>query len=119
MSLTERKTAQIQQLQSAISNISQDIEKITASRLKEMTQGGRFQTLDSGVKESSKNLVKVKTQRDLKGKESEEEALNRANLLATQKEVSISGLMKVVGRVSTEMTKEKLIQYSFFKYMTD
>ncbi|KAG0048297.1 Structural maintenance of chromosomes protein 2 [Gryganskiella cystojenkinii] len=86
VALAERRTVQIQQLQSAITNISEDIEKITASRLKEMTQGGRFQTLDSSVKELSKNLVKIRTQRDLKGKESEEEELNRANLLSTQKE---------------------------------
>lgn len=49
------------------------------------------------MKELSKNLVKVKTQRDLKGKESEEEALNRANLLATQKDVCNSDLMKHAG----------------------
>ena len=86
--MTENKTAEIQQLQSAISNITQHIETITSNRLKEMTQGGKFQTLDTTVKELSKDMVKVKTQRDLKGKEAEEEEQNRAGLQATQKEVS-------------------------------
>ncbi|KAG0369594.1 RecF/RecN/SMC [Gamsiella multidivaricata] len=86
ITLTEHKTTEIQQLQSAISNITQDIEKITANRLKEMTQGGKFQTLDMTVKELSKEMVKVRTQRDLKGKEAEEEDQNRIGLQATQKE---------------------------------
>ncbi|KAG0310152.1 Structural maintenance of chromosomes protein 2, partial [Dissophora globulifera] len=86
VALTERKTTEVQQLQSAISNITENIETITANRLKEMTQGGRFQTLDTTVKDLSKEIVKVKTQRDLKGKEAEEEKQNRVGLQATQKE---------------------------------
>ncbi|KAG0000925.1 Structural maintenance of chromosomes protein 2 [Entomortierella chlamydospora] len=86
MALTDRKTAEIQQLQSAISNITQHIEIITANRMKEMTQGGKFQTLDATVKELSKEIVKFKTQRDLKGKEVEEEEQNRIGLEITQKE---------------------------------
>ncbi|KAF9110806.1 Structural maintenance of chromosomes protein 2 [Mortierella sp. AM989] len=86
IALTDRKTAEIQQQQSAISNITQNIEIITANRLKEMTQGGKFQTLDATVKELSKEIVKFKTQRDLKGKEVEEEEQNRFGLEATQKE---------------------------------
>ncbi|KAG0259679.1 Structural maintenance of chromosomes protein 2 [Mortierella polycephala] len=86
VSLTENKTVEIQQLQSAIANITQDIETITANRMKEMTQGGRYQTLDATVKELSKELVKIKTQRDLKGKEAEEEMRNRKGLVATQKD---------------------------------
>lgn len=85
--MTERLTEEIRQLESAIANIADDIEQIAANRLKEMTQGGKFQTLDTKVKDLSKELVKIRTQRDLKGKEAEEEELNRAGLISTQQEV--------------------------------
>lgn len=85
--MTERLTEEIRQLESAIANIADDIEQIAANRLKEMTQGGKFQTLDIKVKDLSKELVKIRTQRDLKGKESEEEERNRAGLISTQQEV--------------------------------
>ncbi|KAG9320976.1 hypothetical protein KVV02_000607 [Mortierella alpina] len=84
--LAQRKSAEIQQLQSAISNITQDIEKITANRIKEMTQGGKFQTLETNFKELSKELVKLKTQQDLKGKEADEEEQNRVVLVSTYEE---------------------------------
>ncbi|KAF9961458.1 Structural maintenance of chromosomes protein 2 [Mortierella alpina] len=84
--LAQRKSAEIQQLQSAISNITQDIETITANRIKEMTQGGKFQTLETNFKELSKELVKLKTQQDLKGKEADEEEQNRAVLVSTYEE---------------------------------
>ncbi|KAF9559990.1 Structural maintenance of chromosomes protein 2 [Mortierella alpina] len=84
--LAQRKSAEIQQLQSAIANITQDIEKITANRVKEMTQGGKFQTLETNFKELSKELVKLKTQQDLKGKEADEEEQNRVILLSTYEE---------------------------------
>ncbi|KAF9427715.1 Structural maintenance of chromosomes protein 2 [Entomortierella beljakovae] len=87
VALTESKSAEIQQLQSAISNITQHIEIISSNRLKEMTQGGRFQTLDATVKDLSKEIVKFKTQRDLKGKEAEEEEQNRIGLVVTKKEI--------------------------------
>ncbi|KAI1317847.1 Structural maintenance of chromosomes protein 2 [Mortierella claussenii] len=86
LTLSERKTAEIQQLQSAIVNINQNIEDITNNRLREMTLGGRFQTLDATVKDLSKEMVKVKTQRDLKDKEAQEEEQNRTGLVSTQKE---------------------------------
>ncbi|KAF9962365.1 Structural maintenance of chromosomes protein 2 [Mortierella alpina] len=84
--LAQRKSAEIQQLQSAISNITQDIEKITGNRIKEMTQGGKFQTLETNFKELSKELVKIKTQQDLKGKEAAEEEQNRVVLLSAYEE---------------------------------
>ena len=87
MALTTQTSEDIQQLQLAISNIGRDIESITTNRLKEMTLGGKFQTLDATVKDLSKDLVKVKTQRDLKGKEEKEEEHNRASLIKSQKEV--------------------------------
>ncbi|KAF9304322.1 Structural maintenance of chromosomes protein 2 [Mortierella antarctica] len=86
VAMTERLTEEIRQLESAIANIADDIEQIAANRLKEMTQGGKFQTLDTKVKDLSKELVKIRTQRDLKGKESEEEERNRAGLISTQQE---------------------------------
>ncbi|KAG0089028.1 Structural maintenance of chromosomes protein 2 [Podila epicladia] len=86
IAMTERLTEEIRQLESAIANIASDIEQIAANRLKEMTQGGKFQTLDTKVKDLSKELVKIRTQRDLKGKESEEEERNRAGLISTQQE---------------------------------
>ncbi|KAG0380118.1 Structural maintenance of chromosomes protein 2 [Mortierella sp. AD032] len=88
--LTTQTTEDIKQLQSTISNIEQDIESITTNRLKEMTLGGKFQTLDTTVKELSKDLVKVKTQRDLKGKEEKEEEHNRASLIKSQRETEKS-----------------------------
>lgn len=87
--MTERLTEEIRQLESAIANIADDIEQIAANRLKEMTQGGKFQTLDTKVKDLSKELVKIRTQRDLKGKESEEEERNRTGLISAQQEVKI------------------------------
>lgn len=90
MALTAQTNEDIQQLQLAISNIGRDIESITTNRLKEMTLGGKFQTLDATVKDLSKDLVKVKTQRDLKGKEEKEEEHNRASLIKSQKEVGIA-----------------------------
>lgn len=87
VAITERLTEEIRQLESAIANIADDIEQIAANRLKEMTQGGRFQMLDTKVKDLSKELVKIRTQRDLKGKEAEEEERNRAGLISTQQEV--------------------------------
>ncbi|KAF8929625.1 Structural maintenance of chromosomes protein 2 [Haplosporangium bisporale] len=86
VAMTERLTEEIRQLESAIANIADDIEQIAANRLKEMTQGGKFQTLDTKVKDLSKELVKIRTQRDLKGKEAEEEERNRAGLISTQQE---------------------------------
>ncbi|ORZ11270.1 hypothetical protein BCR41DRAFT_110256 [Lobosporangium transversale] len=86
LALIDQKSAEIEQLQSAISNIAQHIETITANRLKEMTQGGKFQTLDATVKDLSKEIVKVKTQRDLKDKEAQEEEQNHSGLLSTLKE---------------------------------
>ncbi|KAG0322604.1 Structural maintenance of chromosomes protein 2 [Linnemannia gamsii] len=88
--LTTQTTADIQQLQSTISNIEQDIESITTNRLKEMTLGGKFQTLDATVKDLSKDLVKVKTQRDLKGKEEKEEEHNRTSLIKSQRDTEKS-----------------------------
>ncbi|KAI8355426.1 RecF/RecN/SMC [Mortierella sp. GBAus27b] len=76
----EQKMAAIEQLQSAISNISRDIKTLSEKRLREVTQGGKYQTLDTTVKELSKEIVKVRTQRDLKGKEAEEEDQNRIGL---------------------------------------
>ncbi|KAF9927533.1 Structural maintenance of chromosomes protein 2, partial [Modicella reniformis] len=84
--LKEQKTDAIQQLQTAISNISQHIETLSANRLNEMTHGGKYQTLDTAVKELSKEIVKVRTQCDLKGKEVDEEVQNRTGLQTTQKE---------------------------------
>ncbi|KAG0201861.1 Structural maintenance of chromosomes protein 2 [Mortierella sp. GBA30] len=88
--LTEYKRAEIEKLQSAISNIAQDIENIATNRMKEMTQGGKFQTLETNFKELSRELVKLKTQQDLKGKEAEEEEQNRIVLVATQEETEKS-----------------------------
>jgi structural maintenance of chromosome 2 len=62
-----------------------------------MTQGGKYQTLDTTVKELSKEIVKVRTQRDLKGKEVEEEERNRTSLQATQQEVSLTSLHWMFG----------------------
>lgn len=90
MALTTQTNEDIQQLQLAISNIQRDIESITTNRLKEMTLGGKFQTLDAAVKDLSKDLVKVKTQRDLKGKEVNEEEHNRASLIKSHKETEKS-----------------------------
>ncbi|KAF9408145.1 Structural maintenance of chromosomes protein 2 [Podila epigama] len=100
LSQSEQLTAEIQQLESAIGNITKDIEKITANRLKEMTQGGKFQTLDTIVKDLSKDLVKVRTQRDLKAKETEEEEQNRASLVSTQQETD-----KLLGEKKKEYEK--------------
>ncbi|KAF9391151.1 Structural maintenance of chromosomes protein 2, partial [Mortierella sp. AD011] len=113
MALTDRKTAEIQQLQSAISNITQHIEIITANRMKEMTQGGKFQTLDATVKELSKEIVKFKTQRDLKGKEVEEEEQNRIGLEITQKETEKNLLEK-----RTEFQKLR-VTYNDLKHKHD
>ncbi|KAK3825070.1 MAG: RecF/RecN/SMC [Benniella sp.] len=82
----EQKTAVIQQLESAISKITQHIETLAENRVREMTQGGKYQTLDTSVKDLSKEIVKVRTQRDLKGKEVEEEERNRTSLQATHQE---------------------------------
>lgn len=112
MALTTQTNEDIQQLQLAISNIQRDIESITTNRLKEMTLGGKFQTLDAAVKDLSKDLVKVKTQRDLKGKEVKEEEHNRASLIKSHKEVRF-----VVYSSNVETTKfviTSITRYSFF-----
>ncbi|KAF9095480.1 Structural maintenance of chromosomes protein 2 [Mortierella sp. AD031] len=88
--LTTQRTEDIRQLELTISNIEKDIESITANRLKEMTLGGKYQTLDATVKELYKDLVKIKTQRDLKGKEEKEEEQNRVGLLKSQRETEKS-----------------------------
>ncbi|KAF8942673.1 Structural maintenance of chromosomes protein 2 [Haplosporangium gracile] len=103
VALTTQTTEGIQQLQMTISNIGQDIESITTNRLKEMTLGGKFQTLDATVKDLSKDLVKVKTQRDLKGKEEKEEEHNRTSLVKSKKETEKSKQEKL-----TEFEKLKV-----------
>ncbi|KAG0239526.1 Structural maintenance of chromosomes protein 2 [Actinomortierella wolfii] len=90
--LLAAKNNHIIELQSAIENIARDLDRISSSRLQEMTSGGRYQTLESTVKDLSKELVKLKTQSDLKGKEVQDETRNRstlaANLAETEKQLA-------------------------------
>lgn len=115
MALTTQTSEDIQRLQLAISNIGRDIESITTNRLKEMTLGGKFQTLDATVKDLSKDLVKVKTQRDLKGKEEKEEEHNRASLIKSQKEVRF---IMYASKVQTANLMLLLVQVTPFVVLT-
>ncbi|KAF9977056.1 Structural maintenance of chromosomes protein 2 [Actinomortierella ambigua] len=78
--LLETRSAHIVELQAAIDNISKDLDRIAASRSQEMIDGGRYQTLESAVKDLSREIVKLKTQRDLKAKEVNDESKNRSTL---------------------------------------
>ncbi|KAF9580847.1 Structural maintenance of chromosomes protein 2 [Lunasporangiospora selenospora] len=88
--LSEKRSTEVDHLQQTIANIVDDINKIAAQRLEEMTDGGKFQTLDTSVKNLSKELVKARTQRDLKAKEKEEELLNRQGLVSSRKETELA-----------------------------
>ncbi|KAF9158091.1 Structural maintenance of chromosomes protein 2 [Actinomortierella ambigua] len=92
-SLMQSQSSHVVDLQAAIENIARDIDRITSSRSEEMTHGGRYQTLESTVKDLARELVKLKTQCDLKAKEAHDESQSRGtlsvNLAETEKVLAI------------------------------
>lgn len=71
-----------------------DIEKRVGEIEKKRRQdGGRFEELDNVVKEHSKQLVKIKTQYDLKQSSVAEEEASKDQMAANVAEVSFSSFI--------------------------
>ncbi|OUM66282.1 hypothetical protein PIROE2DRAFT_6518, partial [Piromyces sp. E2] len=85
--------------------MEKEINEITLHREKELKTGGRFQELDETVKEISRRLVKIKTQKDLKIDSMREEAKSLESLETNAKEVE-----KVISKKKHEfdMANKKL-----------
>jgi len=78
-----------------------EINEITLHREKELKTGGHFQELDEAVKEISKYLVKVKTQRDLKLDSIKEESKSLESLESNTKDVE-----KAISKKKDQFDKE-------------
>ncbi|KAL1922238.1 uncharacterized protein VTP21DRAFT_9777 [Calcarisporiella thermophila] len=77
----------VDQLQSEIVNIDKEIKRISLRREKEMANGGKLQGLEDNAKEFSKELVRIKTQCDLKAGTIADEIKNKDTLIAARKEM--------------------------------
>jgi len=67
--------------------MEKEINEITLQREKELKTGGHFQELDEAVKEISRKLVKIKTQKNLKIDSMKEEAKTLESLDSSIKDV--------------------------------
>ncbi|KAL5113844.1 Structural maintenance of chromosomes protein 2 [Pleosporales sp. CAS-2024a] len=76
--VTELEDAQVR-MKREIGNLQEDIEKVKATREKELKKGGKFQALEEEVKTQSRDVVRLTTVIDLKRTSITEEEERRAN----------------------------------------
>ncbi|RUS34192.1 RecF/RecN/SMC [Jimgerdemannia flammicorona] len=76
----------VEKLKDEVAHIDGEIRKYTIKKQKEFANGGKFQELENAVKEFSKQLVRVRTQCDLKIASITEEEKNLEGLLANKAE---------------------------------
>jgi len=86
-----------------------EINEITLQREKELKTGGHFQELDETVKEISRKLVKIKTQRNLKIDSMKEEAKTLESLDSSIKDVE-KAISKKKGQYDNEAKKLEQIK---------
>lgn len=76
-------------LKSEIGHIEEDIKTVRAARDKELRKGGKFQALESKVKEHSHELVRLNTILDLKKSSMSEEIEKRKALVRSVSELEV------------------------------
>jgi len=89
--------------------MEKEINEITLQREKELKTGGHFQELDEAVKEISRKLVKIKTQKNLKIDSMKEEAKTLESLDSSIKDVE-KAISKKKGEFDNEAKKLEQIK---------
>ncbi|KAL1296978.1 hypothetical protein AAFC00_004577 [Neodothiora populina] len=74
-------------LKKEIEYLQEDIQKVKATRDKELRKGGRFQDLEDQVKDHSHDIVRLQTVADLKKSAFAEEEANKAKFQAAVKDL--------------------------------
>ncbi|RUS21454.1 hypothetical protein BC937DRAFT_92655 [Endogone sp. FLAS-F59071] len=76
----------VERLKDEVERIEEEIQQYTIRKQKELANGGKFQELENAAKEFSKQLVRVRTQCDLKIASIAEEEKNLEGLLSNKAE---------------------------------
>jgi structural maintenance of chromosome 2 len=76
-------------LKNEIANLEEDINKVKTIREKELRKGGRFQALETEVKERSHDMVRLATSMDLKKSSHAEEVTRRQAATDSVKELEL------------------------------
>ncbi|KAJ1729622.1 Structural maintenance of chromosomes protein 2 [Coemansia biformis] len=80
----EEMSAQLERIKAEIAHIAKSRAETEASRRREMSKSGEFKSLQAEIDELSKELVRIKTQGDLKLASIKEEQAAKAKLLAAK-----------------------------------
>ncbi|KAJ2082316.1 Structural maintenance of chromosomes protein 2 [Coemansia sp. RSA 988] len=80
----DEMTSQLETVKAEIANIGKSRAQIEETRRKEMTKSGEFKSLQDKVDELSKELVRIKTQSDLKTTSISEEQIAKGKLLESK-----------------------------------
>lgn len=91
----------VKEMKKRVADIEKRSEEIEKARRKD---GGRFEELDNAVKEHSKQLVKLKTQFDLKQSSVSEEEASRDSMVANVNEVGSEVLFELFVSGVTQRT---------------
>ncbi|KAI8325858.1 putative nuclear condensin complex subunit Smc2 [Martensiomyces pterosporus] len=81
----ESMATQLETIKAEVANISRSKAQIEETRKSEMSKNGEYKSLQAQVDQLSKELVKIKTQSDLKVASIKEEQASKARLIESQK----------------------------------